>query len=302
MPRSIENLGPPPVGFRADDRTDHPSGDVTFETPEASRGEDESRRRDLIRFHAQQEGGRKLRRAMPALAQFLDSVSTGTAHRLSAASSVQMRDWRIRVIGWLWSLIAQLDSDDEWVFFTIVLPSWWVPSRDLRQVRAKRLMERLRVALQRAGSKNATGWLYAKIDGEFDGTTNGFTPHVHGIATKGMIQVLRRLRKQRQYKRQKSDQRRYPLVSVMRKLRIDPSRGSAVRAISYAAKSFWLQCNSYLDEKGKRRRHELKYRITGKHAVRYLLWLHRERVKDQVLLVHLSVVDGELVAGKRGAK
>jgi hypothetical protein len=40
--------------------------------------------------------------------------------------------------------------------------------------------------------------------------------------------------------------------------------------------------------------------IEGKHLARCLIWLHANRVKDQVLLVHLSVVDGKLVAGKRG--
>ena len=71
-----------------------------------------------------------------------------------------MREWRIRLSGWVWSLTAPL-GDDEWRFFTIVLPSWWVEARLLNAVEAKGLTERLRLALYRAGSAKASGWLYA---------------------------------------------------------------------------------------------------------------------------------------------
>jgi hypothetical protein len=70
--------------------------------------------------------------------------------------------------------------------------------------------------------------------------------------------------------------------------------------ISYASKSYWAQDDSYLDADGVRQRFGRKRMIQGKHLVRCLIWLHAQRVKDQVLLVHLSVAGGKLVAGKRG--
>lgn len=220
---------------------------------------------------------------------------------MTAASRVETRAWRILMMGWLWSLVAKLSSR-RWVYFTIALPAWWISSEELDRFTAKQLMGRLRVALYRAGAGKASGWLYAMLDGEFDGSTEGFGLHVHGIASKGMVRVLRRLRKQRQFNRNSTDAIRFPDVPVFRKVRIDRPRGHLPAGITYTSKSMWRQHNTQVDPDGTRHRVGRKHRISGLHRVRHLLWLDDNPVKDQVLLVHLSVINKKLIPAERGIR
>jgi hypothetical protein len=301
MPRgNIEDIGPAPDGFRVDLRTDDPTGLVKFEDADSCKNEDALRVASLERaIETKQLSGKDLKRAAKYI-KFVKRVMAGKKRRVSAASRLQMLDWRIKVSGWLWWLIEPLGQHD-WVFFTIILPSWWVRSADLKGVSSKQLMEKLRAALHRAGSAKASGWLYAMVHGEFDGDTAGFPLHVHGIATGDMVEVVRSLRKQRQFRRQDSDRARHPMLSVSRKVKIDKPWGHLPAVITYANKSYWPQHDSRIDDDGKRRRIGRKHRIDDpKHLVRHLLWLHFQHVKDHVLLVHLSVINGQLIAGKRG--
>jgi len=303
VPRqNVEELGPPPLPFRVDLRTANPDGVIRFETPSECVREDEWRAKMMEAGLRQKLGGRKVTRGARNLLAYLGAKLTGADDRPSAASRVAMRNWRVRVCSWLWSLIDPLEAK-QWRFFTIVLPGWWVASGRLKKLTAKQLIGRLRRALCQAGSSDASGWLYAMIDGEFDGSTGGFALHVHGIATDGMIKVLRRLRKQPQFKRRMSDRTRYPMISVRRKLKIDKPKGYLPAAVTYTSKSFWVQHNSLVDDNGKRSRVGKKHRIAErKHLVRHLVWLHEQPVRDQVLLIHLSVIGGRLVPGKRGAR
>jgi hypothetical protein len=214
-----------------------------------------------------------------------------------------MRKWRKRMTGWLWSLLDELD-DAEWRSFTIVLPSWQVPSEKLGRQRAKKLIARVRSALNRAGSSNADGWLFAKIHGEFDGTTGCFSLHIHGQATKGMAELLKhQLRKQRQFRHRKGDREKFPLMAVTKRVLIQKPWGCPANAISYAVKSYWPQHNSIIASDGKRRRVGVKQQINDPvHKARYLLWLHSQDVKDQVLLMNLSVENGKLIHKRRGAR
>ncbi len=299
---NIEQLGPAPPRFRVDQRTDALDGLIKFEDEASCRAWDESRLAAIERRIASGTINRHDLRAAMKYASYLRNVLAGKKKRLSAASRVQMREWRIRISGHLWAHVDQLGPDG-WMFFTIILPSWWVKSSKLNAVSAKHLMGRLRQALHRAGSSDAQGWLYTMIHGEFDGATKGFPLHVHGIATGEMIGVLRRLRKQPQFRQGKRDRERYPHLSVRRKVKIDKPRGNLPAALTYASKSYWPQHDSRIDEDGERRRVGRKHRIDyPKHLVRHLLWLHAQPVKHQVLLVHLSVIDGQLVAGKRGVR
>lgn len=301
MPRqNIEDLGLPPHQYRVDLRTDDPCGIVKFEDSPACTKKNEQRIRKVEKAIRSGKLDRHERRKAAKLVKFLKRELKGKTVRLSAASRVGMRDFRIKTSGWLWSLIDPLD-DDDWVFFTLMLPSWWVKSSELEKSAAKKLTERLRIALQRAGSGNASGWLYAMVHGEFDGSTVGFPVHIHGLATEGMVKVLRRLRKQRQFRPNTRDRSRYPKISVSRKLKIDKPWGYLPAAITYTSKSYWPQHNSLVEAGGKRSRIGKKHEIVkAKHLARCLVWLHSQPVKDQTLLVHLSTVNGKLVPGKRG--
>lgn len=302
MPRpSIEDLGRPPQRFWTPLLNGDVDGDFTIESRASCIEEDRLRRRTAAVEIQGPLHGRKIKRSVAALLELLASVSEAPLPPLSAASRVLMRRWRARVCGWLWSLISVV-GPGQWVFFTITLPSWWVPSRKLHTVRAKRLIERLRAALYRAGAAQASGWLYAMLHGEFDGSTNGFMLHVHGLATEEMIDVLRALRGQPQFRPCERDSQRYPLVVITRKLKIDQPWGDPLRVISYTSKSYWPQNDSCVNGEGKRRRYGRKRRIVGKHFVRHLAWLHSQPVKDQVLLVHLSIVDRQLIHPHRASR
>lgn len=296
---SIEDLDLPGGQYRVDKNTDDPSGCVRFETAESARLEDNRRAQDAAAFLASGIGGRKLQRATKALLLYLKRAELDHDRPPSAASRVDMRHWRIRVSGALWQLVTELGTD-KWVFFTVILPKWWVASSKLRHIKARRLKALLRAALYRAGARDASGWLYAMIHGEFDGTTEGFPLHFHGIATEGMIKVLKRLRLQPQFRRSKHDASNYPQVAISRKLKIDRPWGCLPDVLTYPHKSYWPQHNSMFAEDGMRRRFGPKHRITGIHLVRHLTWLHSQPIKDQVLLVHLSVIDGALVPAERG--
>jgi hypothetical protein len=242
MPRfSIENLVSPPEPFRVDTRARDLARTVKFETIERCIGDDAKRVRLLTKAMANGALNRTERKRAKQLVRFLDECPD--SRPLSAASRVAMREWRVRVTGCLWALIDPLRAD-HWRAFTLVLPSWWVKSRGLKRVNAKQLMSRLRAALHRAGSGRASGWLYAMIHGEYDGATGGFSVHVHGLVTEGMVGVLRALRNQRQFHRNKIDQTRYPMINVRRKLLIQCPERDYPSLISYTSKSFWPQHDS----------------------------------------------------------
>lgn len=300
MPRqSIKDVRLPPDRFRVDKNTDDPSGSVQFETKASAQLQDQLKRQAIEAVLASQIGGRKLKREAKTIALLFGAAAADAEQPPSAASSVDMRQWRIRVSGALWELVTELPTN-KWVFFTVILPKWWVASSKLKHEEAKRLAACLRTALYRAGAKDASGWLYAMLHGEFDGTTEGFSLHFHGIATEGMIKVLKGLRLQPQFRSSKRDGSNYPHVAISRKLKIDQPWGYLPDILTYASKSFWPQHNSLVAEDGKRRRFGPKHRITGIHLVRYLTWIHSQPIKDQVLLVHLSLIDGALVPAKRG--
>ena len=111
------------------------------------------------------------------------------------------------------------------------------------------------------------------------------------------------MRDERQFHPNDTDQDRYPLVLVARKLEILTPWGNLPNGLTYTSKSIWLQHDSKVDEAGARHRVGRKHRINDpKHLLCCLTWLHEQPVKDQVLLVHLSVVGGKLIHNKRGSR
>lgn len=125
--QSIENLLPPKDQFRVDKHTEDPSGCPQLEMLVSAQLEDRRRANGLMAFIASEIGGRKLRRAAKALLLYLQGVEFDHDRPLSAASRVDIRHSRIRVSGALWQLVTELGTD-KWVFFTLILPKWWVAS------------------------------------------------------------------------------------------------------------------------------------------------------------------------------
>ena len=295
------DLRRPPAEYRIDQRTDDPSGRISFETLSFSQWQNHERIR-LVKRTLGLLKPRERRAAMKLIAKLEADAEPriSPAPPFSPASSVAMREWRIRICGWQWSLIAPLNTD-QWAFYTIILPKWWVKSRHLHKVRGERLLATLRTALNRAGAGEATGWLYAMIHGQFDGDTKGFPLHVHGLATEGMIRVLRRLRQQPQFRRGKHDRARYPQISISRKLKLDPPWAYLPAAITYCSKAYWLQKNSEVGTDGVRHRVGRPHQISGKHHTRYLLWLDDHTLEQLTLLMGLRVTRDGLVPTKTGS-
>ncbi len=105
--RGIANLTLPPARFRVDQGLGkRRSG---FETPEHSREED-SRRTRRLRAAAKKYPGMINAEAAKALANRLDPLGTGGDAPKSSASSVYMREQRIKIAGALWCLVKEVGA------------------------------------------------------------------------------------------------------------------------------------------------------------------------------------------------
>lgn len=291
-----------------------------FETPFFSLSENETRASLL---EAALAGGQltpaQRKRTKRLQKRLREPFRPGKLPEFTAASHVSMREWRICLFAELLRLTKSLKRK-QWRVFTAILPHWRVGSDQLEGVDAATIPKEFRTDLDNAqrrlvaaGRLKPDGWLYAMIHGEFDATTGGFQLHLHGLATKGMIEVLKALRKRpsrpgtrkrrkvRQpgkYRPDERDRERYPYACIpAKKLQIEKPRNPA-EAISYTSKSYWVQHNSMIDERGRRKRLGEKGRIPGIHQARYLLWLDRHGLKDLTLLVGLRVIDGRITPAR----
>ena len=131
--QSIEDLRLPPKKYRVDKYTEDPSGNIRLETAESAQLWDRRRCDDLRAIIASGVLSGKERREAQKLVAHYKLKGLGRAGPLSAASRIDMRQWRIRVSGWLWMLVADLNAD-KWVFFTVILPKWWVASSKLKHI------------------------------------------------------------------------------------------------------------------------------------------------------------------------
>jgi hypothetical protein len=288
----ITDLPVPSDRYRVDKRTERADGVIDVESDAACRFQDRLRSKEISasvpKFTDPGERLRALR-----LARRLE-VQVGTIRSLPCAigaSRLWMLAQRINICGALWELVAQL-KPKQFVAFTVAIPQWSVRSEDLAHFDPTRMLRSFRTDLWRAGAANSSGWLYAAIHGEFDRTTGRFQLHLHGIATRGMIGVVKALRQLGQ--REKYNSKRDGIGAdaedyVALKLRIDRKLYDLPRPITYTTKSFWTADASYVDCDGVRRRYGHKSQITGIHQTRYLLWLDRHPLKHLTLLVHLRV-------------
>ena len=290
--QGISSLTRPKKGFRID-RAKRAS--IFFETIEKSRSEDRGRAGGLGR-------ARQLSKEDQAIARVLVSELKRGAEQLdpppSLASSLFMREVRIRVTGAVWQLHNELDHLPRSVF-TIIPRGYWLTPEELAVFDVPRAMRALWAALYRAGARDATGGLILFLHGEWDEGTGRYQLHLHGWAAGGMVEVVNALRRQRAFISTKAarvgdvDGVRNRVV-VSRKI----IRNPAYR-ISYLVQSFWpSRATGVLAEtvKGKGG----KFRVRGKRRIseprhsQSLRWLHQWRLEDVSLLVGLQVAKRRL--------
>jgi len=278
----ITNLPMPGKKDRID-RATPSDGKRGFETKAEAMCED-GKRAQLLR---KADLPKKQAKRAKDLAILLDSVDPRNPDCESLASSVGMRWLRIIIVGALWKLVNK--SSLPIALVTIVPPQWRFPSQKLHKVEAKKLKAQLRSALNRCDAKEATGWLFCWLHGEFDPVTSCFILHFHGVACGGMIDVVDRLRKSGFMGGPEGDTWVYRPLFIQRKLTTDLSY-----LLSYQVKSYWPACGILDELETHTKRRALKSRILNPHASRMLLWIHHSRPTDICLLMHLRVTKSGL--------
>ena len=267
-----------------------------FERGVAAEIEDARRVRALARWARRPA----VRSARPASC-FTPGEARALARRLEASaecgrldqtfsSAAYMRRYRLRFVGAALRLAAEHPPEDLRLA-TIVPPDWRLPGPDLPGLQPRRLLERFRQQLVRAGLTYAEGWLIAFVHGDYDPTHDAYQPHLHILATAGLVPVLAR-------------------VAGLPALRPGDPTGpghvrcpvriqrlnNPVRQISYhLAQGFWPAKASYVKD-GVWRRSRYRGRIRAPRSVEYLMWLDRLDFRDLVLLHGCRIGRGRLRA------
>jgi hypothetical protein len=279
MARStISGLPLPHPSYRPDKSRCRDAGAKPFESCEACRAEDAKRARSL---RQQAAAGSAL--INPAAALVLadridpDFRPEGAVPPTLASSSF-LRKHRVRT-----GHIRHLGDEqgEECATFTLMPKTLVVDATGLMFVNAQDLMNGLRSDLNRAGGSAASGWVVAYLDGEFDPETCKFRLHFHGTATGEMIDVIKRLRTQKKYKRDVGENGR-PLCAppvMVKRVRTDP-----LGAIAYGLKSYWPARRTGPVRDGEVKRNSFVSRIPEPFLSLSLLWLHQWRLEDISLL------------------
>lgn len=274
----VSRLPSPPAEYRIDRLPSSPDDTATFETRRASRDEDDLRAR---RLRSNAPNPLVNNSAAAELAACLSGPISQCDGR--PPSSRYMRKFRIQIIGHLWQLI----EDERWqpdqvTAFTLLPLGWEFTPETLDQADPKKLLDRLRGQLKRAGSGDADGFLIASIHGEFEPEERIYRLHVHGFAAGGMIGVLDDLRALPAY-------RPRPSVTAPMQIRRKPLEGLPY-PLGYPFKSYW-PCRRIgpVGDTGTVKRQRGHHRIPEPYHSQVLLWLDRWSVSDLTLLMHLRV-------------
>ena len=284
----VSRLPNPPAGYRIDRLPAGPEGTAIFETRGASRDEDDLR-------------ARRLRSSAPSplvnndAAAELANCLAGPISQCDGRppSSRYMRKFRIQIIGHLWRLIEDEGWQREGVTAFTVLPRGWeFTPETLHQADPRRLLDRLRGQLKRAGSGDADGFLIASIHGEFDPEEKIYRLHAHGFAAGGMIGVLDGLRTLPAY-------RPRPSVTVPMQIRRKPL-DNLPYPLGYPFKGYWPSRRiGPVGDTGTIKRQRGHHRIPEPYHSQVLLWLDRWSVADMTLLMNLRVGPAGLVASPK---
>ena len=191
--------------------------------------------------------------------------------------------------------------------FTIVLPHHTVPADHLHLFDPATVTTSMRRLLLKHLPPNPTGWLYLRVHGEYEGTSDTFVIHAHGLASGDYLTTLngpvrRDLRKLRKLANDTGRVPAFPTLpafptfptfptlpstpKVRVVLRIDPLRRVA-RQVSYVLQSWWPSRPVVMTPKGWKRVRD-KGRIPEPHHSRYLIWLDRQSISSLRLRMGLG--------------
>ena len=291
--RSIAELRVPQRRFRPDLAKEDAGKNPRFENQTAARQEDAKRAKNL---HKSAETAKVASNAALAreLAERLECGLAEDSSAQSLASALYMRDLRIRVGGALWKL-AEDSCFGAPATFTAIGRGLEIPGRYLSSVDPRAVCAAFRSNLNRAGAKDATGYLAAFLDGEYEPLSDVFRLHFHGLVAGDMRDVLERLRTTRKYASSRdasAGERVVQHIRVSRRVLTnlpDP--------LTYLLKPFW-PCRWEGDINGIQRRQGYRSRIPEPRHSQLLLWLDRWSLKDMTLLMGLRVGADGLIATK----
>lgn len=247
------------------------------------------------RANARDEDLYRVKALTKVAAQFSNIDSTAAldlAHRLASsrssdrrtlASKRYMRRFRVRLIGALWPLVADGPwTPSETSSFTAIPRGWNCSPEALETADPKKLLARFRSQLNRAGAKDANGFLIAHLHGEFEPQGRVYQLHVHGIAAGEMIAVIDRLRKTPSYT---SDGLVRGRMHISRKPLKD-----IPYPLGYPFKSYWPSRRiGTVGHEGLIKRQRGHHRIPEPYHTQVLLWLDRWSASDLTLLMNLCV-------------
>jgi hypothetical protein len=168
-------------------------------------------------------------------------------------------------------------------FVTLINPADALPAGDLHTFNPRKLINRFRRQLERAGLPKSETFLIGGVDGEWDEGWFLFQPHLHLITRKDNIALL------------KSIVKSWPKEPDQIRVRLLPKPiYDLPRAVTYLDKSWWpavarksnpLQITPYKD----------KRRPPPEIELEILLWFDRYRAADLRLSYGLKTHHGKLV-------
>jgi hypothetical protein len=199
----------------------------------------------------------------------------------SLACPVCSRNRRILSSAAVLHFLAQYDWEDLRAI-TLINPADALHVGDLHKFNPRKLINRFRRQLERAGLSKSKTFIVGFIDGEWDEGWQLFQPHLHLITHKDNISLLKTI-----VKTWAKDSDRVRLRMLTKKIYFLP------RAVTYLDKSWWpsvARKNNPLEIHPHNKRRpppEIEREI--------LLWLDRYRTADLRLLYGVKAYHGNLV-------
>lgn len=260
----------------------------SFESAEFAAKED-AKRSEMLRKRATKLLGKRRARTL-ALADLLDPILTPEIPK-APASARYVRDQRIRIIGAVWKAVAE-DPTGTIARFDVIKPAWAVDRKGLRETKSKQLCHEFRADLNRAalkvkpgGASRCDGFLIAFLHGEHESQSKLFQLHFHIIATGDWVAVVERLKKVKAYR---------PTKRVTRPVRASRKLDDLAYALSYLLKIYWPgKWRGKVSGQKNQRRRRKHGRISEPYHSDVLLWLHKQSLKDMVVMMNVR-------AGKNG--
>lgn len=154
--------------------------------------EDEVRHRRVRGVINKRTAGVNLKKARRVLRQLSRALKCRKAYP-SLASNAYAHALRLEEIRLVQSALNEYD-EAQVRFFHAVLKRWSFPAEDLEAFDAAKFLERIRYHLRLCGVAEADGFLLLRVHGECEPHEDSIWPHVHGVATGGMVEVLRKLK------------------------------------------------------------------------------------------------------------